>query len=986
MSNLLDIAADLGSSEDEDYDEDADERPRERKTNGNGAEDDSSEEEDDDDEEAERAVREGFIVDEDEDDDAEAKAARRREKRKRRREQREEEEELLDEEDLDLIGEANPEFERRREDAAPKFKRLKQGHRRSDDRRDTGNDDIFSDEEDVVVEERAYTGRAGAYDEFDDFIEQDVPDEEQRRLEDDREVARPGRKLVSSMANLDLSGVDEGALEDYRAAFGDGDEYSWALDLEMEADIEEEEKNKELELKNVFQPSELVEKLLTDEDDKIRSTDVPERLQMVRKLFKHIERTPEEAADLAREEVMVISSQLALEKRIESSRLDAFRTTISKVLEFLNQEDLEIPFIKHYRRDYLIQKVKVPSMDNPGQMVYREERMLNDDELWDVFDADIKFRELIERRDAAMRSYDGLRMNLNIQDEILDELLPTCSDVNTVQDLQDYMNFQYSAELKDVSISAEAHTNGNGIHKKASAASSKWERIRASRVYSLVRHLGPGADALAQDLKHGVKRTFSDDPTQTPVDMADELLDPPVFNTGDMVLQAARAMAVQQYTHSPRLRKFVRDLMFQEGQFDCIRTEKGAKQITEDSREYEFKYLRNQPFRRAGQDSELFLRMLKAETEGLVSVKLYVPDIKLVQRRLRSFVVSDNLSEVADEWNKLRQQAMDDALDQLLKIIAKGAKDFLRSACEDKLAKNCRDKLRKKLDRAPYKPFGLGIGTVPNVFAISNGSGDRREGSQWVYVKGEEGSKVVDHGKLASGLRPIPREKSTSIPPDPDVEKLIDLLKKYKPDVIAISGWSTEAKRLASEVERIVEWGDYAYDLTESEPRPITVSKDDRSEERPLPVVMVNDECARLYHTTERAKIDNPHLSQLGRYCFGLARSMQNPTAEYIALGTDSLMAIKFSPDQELIPQDKLLRYLEMAMVEMVNLIGLDINDAYHDPTYLGQSLKYIAGLGPRKVTTLLKAAQSNVSRSTCHKPDVGLSTHIIIGWLRLTL
>lgn len=55
-------------------------------------------------------VREGFIVDEeDELDDDE----RRRRKKKRRREQREEEEANLDEEDLDLIGEANPNFERR---------------------------------------------------------------------------------------------------------------------------------------------------------------------------------------------------------------------------------------------------------------------------------------------------------------------------------------------------------------------------------------------------------------------------------------------------------------------------------------------------------------------------------------------------------------------------------------------------------------------------------------------------------------------------------------------------------------------------------------------------------------------------------------------------------------------------------------------------------------------------------------------------------
>lgn len=56
-------------------------------------------------------MREGFIVDEEE--EPEERARRRQERKKRRREEREEEEAGLDDEDLDLIGEANPEFERR---------------------------------------------------------------------------------------------------------------------------------------------------------------------------------------------------------------------------------------------------------------------------------------------------------------------------------------------------------------------------------------------------------------------------------------------------------------------------------------------------------------------------------------------------------------------------------------------------------------------------------------------------------------------------------------------------------------------------------------------------------------------------------------------------------------------------------------------------------------------------------------------------------
>lgn len=56
-------------------------------------------------------VQEGFIDDEDEDVDDSDERERRRRKKRRRAER--DEEAQLDEEDLDLIGEANPEFQSR---------------------------------------------------------------------------------------------------------------------------------------------------------------------------------------------------------------------------------------------------------------------------------------------------------------------------------------------------------------------------------------------------------------------------------------------------------------------------------------------------------------------------------------------------------------------------------------------------------------------------------------------------------------------------------------------------------------------------------------------------------------------------------------------------------------------------------------------------------------------------------------------------------
>lgn len=60
----------------------------------------------------EHQVREGFIID-DEDEEPDERERRRKKDKKRRRAEREEDEAHLDEEDLDLIGEAIPEWERK---------------------------------------------------------------------------------------------------------------------------------------------------------------------------------------------------------------------------------------------------------------------------------------------------------------------------------------------------------------------------------------------------------------------------------------------------------------------------------------------------------------------------------------------------------------------------------------------------------------------------------------------------------------------------------------------------------------------------------------------------------------------------------------------------------------------------------------------------------------------------------------------------------
>jgi transcription elongation factor SPT6 len=363
MSNSMrDLISGEAELDDEEEDESFDERGGQRR-HKNAVEDSSEEEEDDDDEEEARKVREGFIVDEDEDEDEGGDSdADVRPLHKRKREHRDREEEAqLDEDDLDLIGEQFG--ERPKPQTQSKFKRLKRGTRdedRGNQRR--GLDDIFSDEEDDAGEQRAYNNRSSyrQADEFDDFIEEDFPDdpEELEQQREDAEVARPRDRVIGNIA--DTANLDKDALDDMEAIFGNGEDYDWALQMEEEEEDREREEQA-IELKDVFEPSQLKEKLLTDEDNEIRFTDEPERFQLDRKTFKSLQLTAEQF----KEEARWITNQLWPKKGLASDLQSPFGKAVGKVLEFFIVDEVEVPYVFQHRKDYLL-RLRLGTADGGG--------------------------------------------------------------------------------------------------------------------------------------------------------------------------------------------------------------------------------------------------------------------------------------------------------------------------------------------------------------------------------------------------------------------------------------------------------------------------------------------------------------------------------------------------------------------------------------------------------------------------------------------
>lgn len=799
---------------------------------------------------------------------------------------------------------------------------------------------MFSEEEDEA-DDRHYARPShtrAAADEFDDFIEEDYDDDEERlRQQEDMEVAR-GRGRMNVGNVIDATGLDKETLEDMEAIFGNGEDYEWALDKEEEE--EEGTEDQQLELKDVFEPSQLREKLLTDDDNEIRATDEPERFQLDRRPFKKSQTSPD-----LKEETQWIADQMweARKFSMESSLEGPFSKAVNKVLEFFVVDYVEVPYVFQHRKDYLIQarKVKNPHYDRrdkdstESEYEVKGEKLLNQDDLWRILELDIKFRGFIEKRSAVEKLVATLR-SIDIEDSMLEELIPQAREMDELQDLLDYVNFKYAAQLKSATSDGVVRE-----FKLPGVRTAIFDRVRKSKAYDFFLAYGLTPEQVVTNrinAQSNVQRIVADDPSEFPTDLADSLTDGE-FLTADSVISSARQLYAEELFTSPRLRKSMRTTYFMTCVVDCKRTDKGLRKLEESHPFYEIKYLVNQSLADLARRPEIFLKMMKAEEEGLVEVKLSLRDVSRFRKQFFADFASDNYSNKADAWNEERQKVLDVALTKLDKMMVKAVKDAMRTQCQESILKICREEFSKKLDQAPYKPKGMILGTPARVLAFSNGMSDpSREKITYAWV--EEDGRVIEQGQLGN----LARDEEAR-------EQFTELVNRRQPDVIAASGFSSDTNKLVKDLENLVnEKGLMGPSYDDPETNELRTDL--------LEVMIVQDECARLYKDSPRAQAEHPTITPLTRYCVALAKYLQDPLKEYAALGKD-IVSLSFHPCQSLLPEDKLKKCLETAMVDLVNLCGVDINEAVSDP-YVANLLPYVSGLGPRKAQAVIKGINMN--------------------------
>lgn len=923
---------------------------------------DSSEEEDEDDEEQIRAEGQGWIVDEDEDEE-EITRKKKRKHRKRKAEERkrkQQQEDLLDEDDLDLLMENSGAKRPTSSSSSSKsgqFKRLKRATVDDDDedsatpsrnaggaasaKSSGGLQDFFSDDDNLEAENDSdsvahsnHTSSAShrsskqsthrsAMDELDDFIEED----EFSDMDDaQREEARERRKQ-ERLQPSEITGIDSDRVNELYDIFGDGDDYAWALEneedeLNASQGLDGEEGGRP-QLQDIYEPEELKARMLTDSDKVIRDTDIPERFQEYRRNIKQYEI----AIDEFEHEKQWVAYMLAVEKSIEYLPGSDFSDAVAKVLTFIVKQNLEVPFIHVHRRDYLLKTTIIGEGDNVETNV---ETLLTESDLWRIVQLDVDFHSLSEKRKRVLELQQALKVN----DDTLNTFIDNANSVTQFQDVHDYINFVYSEELKDIG--------------RKSVKSSIYEKIRNSRLYELVRAIGIKAADFASNVEANIKLHQPVDYETSPFQLATELCadEHSLFAKPQQAMEVTKHYFAEQLYNDMRMRKHLRDIAYR-CTLSVDLTAQGKLKIDKNSPFADLKYSMDRDYISLKAQPNFFLRMLKAEQLGLINIRFSYSH-KDILNLMTPWIASDGQSEVAAEWNKFRSEALSHALKKLLPLVQLNLKEELRRDCETLLFTEVRANFVKKLDQEPYHAQGMSKRIPPRVFAITPGNGKYGHDAI-IGCLLESNGKVVDTYKFIEN----PIRKNLTASETSFADHFLQVVTEIEPDVIAINGFNAQTNKLFANIAEIIK--DLRVHPRDEDGRHIEASEEYTA---PLEIIYVNDEVASRYQHSQRAAEEFPEKSILARYAISLARYVQSPLLEYVNL-KDDVISLSIHPHQSLLPEERLRDAIVTSFVDIVNMVGVDINQCVSN-SYLASCLPYIAGLGDRKASGLLKAVQQH--------------------------
>uniref|UniRef100_A0AAZ3SVA5 Transcription elongation factor SPT6 n=1 Tax=Oncorhynchus tshawytscha TaxID=74940 RepID=A0AAZ3SVA5_ONCTS len=730
----------------------------------------------------------------------------------------------------------------------------------------------------------------------------------------------------------------------------------------------------------IYEPSELESSHMTDQDNEIRSTDMPERFQL-----RSIPVKPAEDNELEEEAEWIYRNAFStptISMQESTDYLDRGTTTnlsrkgpstiakIKEALNFMRNQHFEVPFIAFYRKEYV-------------------EPELNINDLWKVWQWDEKWCQLKSRKQnltrlfRRMQSHQYEQISADPDKPLADGIRPLdtadmerLKDVQSIDELSDvYSHFllyygrdipkmQNTAKaaskkktlrkIKEEEVEVEEEEEQKGPDLKLASRRDMYSICQSAGLDGLAKKFGLTPEQFGENLRDSYQRHETEQFPAEPVELAKDYVCSQ-FNSPEAVLEGTRYMVAMQISREPLVRHVLRQTFQERAKININPTKKGKKDMDEAHFGYSFKYLKNKPVKEL--NGEQFLKMCQAEEEGLLTIDICI-DLLGVKGfagdqtyfdEIKQFYYRDEFSHQVQEWNRQRTLAIERSLTQFLyPQMAKELKNKLIAEAKDNIIKSCCRRLYNWLKVAPYRPDqqqaeeedddlmdesqGKGIRVLGVAFA------DSRDTPVFCSLINGEG-EVVDFLRLPYFLkrrnawREDERDKKLQ-----DIENLKKFLISKKPHVVAVAGENRDAHMIMEDIKR-------------------TVSE--LEQESSLPAVgveLVDNELAMLYMNSTKSQTDFRDYPPLLRQAVSVARKIQDPMVEYaqVCSTDEDILCLKLHPLQEHVVKEDLLNALYCEFINRVNEVGVDVNRAISHP-YTQSLVQFVCGLGQRKGSHLLK-------------------------------
>ncbi|XP_066551775.1 transcription elongation factor SPT6 isoform X2 [Amia ocellicauda] len=909
----------------------------------------------------------------------------------------------LDDDDIDLIEE-NLGVKVKRQ----KFRRVR---KMSDDEDEEEEEGREGHEKDLIAEEIFTDGGVEDGEAMDVPLhgaEDDEDEEDEESDIDDFIVDDDGQPLKKPKWRKKLPGYTDAALQEAQEIFG-GDFDFAEFDNEGYDDAEEEEEDPDDEawdrpkkqtkkrvgrrsIFEIYEPSELESSHLTDQDNEIRSTDMPERFQL-----RVIPVKPAEDDELEEEAEWIYRNAFStptISMQESTDYLDRGSTnfsrkgpsTIQKIkeaLNFMRNQHFEVPFIAFYRKEYV-------------------EPELNINDLWKVWQWDEKWTQLKTRKQNLTRLFHKMQafqfeqISADPDKPLADGIRPLdtadmerLKDVQSIDELSDVYNhflLYYGRDIpkmqnaaksnkkklkkikevseedgeQDAEVEEEEEEEQKGPDLKLASRRDMYSICQSAGLDGLAKKFGLTPEQFGENLRDSYQRHETEQFPAEPLELAKDYVCSQ-FATPEAVLEGTRYMVAMQIAREPLVRHVLRQTFQERAKINIKPTKKGKKDVDEAHYAYSFKYLKNKAVKELNGDQ--FLKMCLAEEEGLltidicidlVGVKGYGSDQTYFEE-IKQFYYRDEFSHQVQEWNRQRTLAIERSLKQFLyPQMAKELKNKLIAEAKENIIKSCSRKLYNWLKVAPYRPDqqveededlmdenqGKGIRVLGVAFATG------RDTPVFCSLLNGDG-EVLDFLRLPYFLkrrnawREDEREKKLQ-----DIETLKKFLVSKKPHVVAVAGENRDAQMVIEDIKR-------------------TVSELEQEVSIPsIGVELVDNELAMLYMNSKKSETDFRDYPPLLRQAVSVARKIQDPLIEYaqVCSSDEDILCLKLHPLQEHVVKEELLNALYCEFINRVNEVGVDVNRAIAHP-YTQSLVQYVCGLGPRKGSHLLKILKQNNTR-----------------------